>query len=145
MKVLDAIRITISYPIIFNPLKNNVIKNGIEETEILIDGALFSPYPMNYFKDIKNKIGIIIHSNHNSNGIVDGEDYLINIIKCLTERYEKFHLKDYIDNTIIIDIKNIHSMNFELTQDDKKNMYQIGIDSATNYLSKIKNNNLKND
>jgi len=145
MKVLDAIRITISYPIIFNPLKNNVIKNGIEETEILIDGALFSPYPMNYFKDIKNKIGIIIHSNHNSNGIVDGEDYLINIIKCLTERYEKFHLKDYIDNTIIIDIKNIHSMNFELTQDDKKNMYQLGIDSATNYLSKNKKVDLKND
>jgi NTE family protein len=131
MSVLDAIRVTISYPIIFNPVRNNV-------DEILIDGALFAPYPMDYFKDIDAKIGIIIHSRHNMNGIVDGEDYLINIIKCLTERYEKFHLKDYMNETIVLDIKDVHSMNFELTKDDKESMYQIGIDTAQKFLSNRK-------
>ncbi len=99
---------------------------------------------MDYFKDVKSKIGIIIHSRHNSNGIIDGEDYLINIIKCLTERYEKFHLKDYIDDTIIIDIKQVHSMNFELSSEDKHEMYNIGIKTTEEYLKKVKKNDLKN-
>ena len=171
MKILEAIRITISYPIIFNPIKKNITPKNINidninnndinnddinninnknnnitadnidiNKEILVDGGLFAPYPMEYFKDIKNKIGIIIHSN-NINNIIDSEDYLINIIKCLTIRYEKIFLKDYVDDTIIIDLKNIYSMNFELSDNDKNEIYKIGINTAEKYINDNKNDN----
>lgn len=137
MKVLDAIRITISYPIIFQPFYIDNDDTNIRE--IYVDGALFSPYPIDYFKDIKNKIGIIIHSRHNENKIEDGEDYIVSMLKCFQERYEKFYLNNHLENSIIIDIKNIYSMNFNIDKDDKIKMYEIGQECTKTYLEKQQN------
>lgn len=144
MKILDAIRITISYPIIFYPLHNisknfklNPITNieeEIEERQVLVDGGMFAPYPMNYFKDKDKKIGIYVHETYNINKIVDGEDYLISIFNCLQERFEQFYLEQYKKDTIVIDIQNIHSMDFSVTKQNKYKMYEIGIEITEKYL-----------
>lgn len=131
MRVLDAVRITISYPVIFYP--------EIKEKQVLIDGALFAPYPIHYFKDIKNKIGIIIHNNHSIDKIKTGEDYLVAILSCLEERYEKFYIQEYIKDTIIINIKNINGMDFTIDKEKKYEMYKIGIECTEKYL---KENNI---
>jgi predicted acylesterase/phospholipase RssA len=131
MKILDAIRITISYPVIFDP--------NFQENNIFIDGGLFAPYPIDYFANIENKIGIIINNKYNNNKIESFEDYLMAIIISLEERYEKFYLKNYEKDTIIIDIKDVYSMNFKLDKNDKYAMYKIGIQCAKNYLQ---NNNI---
>ena len=55
MKVLDAIRITISYPILYKPC--------IIDNNYYIDGAALDDYPINYFKNIKRKIGISLETN----------------------------------------------------------------------------------
>ncbi len=126
MKVLDAVRITVSYPIIFSPILNS--------NEVIVDGALFSPYPMDYFKNIKTKIGINVHNRHKIDKIKDCEDYLLSIIQCLQERYEKIYIDKYIDDTIIIDIRNIHVMDFTVSHENKYKMYEIGMESAKQYL-----------
>ncbi len=128
MKILDALRITMSYPIIFYPQRL--------DDQLLVDGALFAPYPMDYFKDVKTKIGINIHNRHKIDKIEDGEDFMLSIIQCLQERYEIFHLKEYLDDTIIIDIRNIHSMDFNVSKDNKYKMYQIGMEESLKYLNK---------
>jgi predicted acylesterase/phospholipase RssA len=127
MKVLDAIRITISFPLVFSPFINS--------EQILIDGAMFSPYPIDYFKNVKNKIGIVLHNPHNQNEITSCEDYLITLFKCMSERYEKLFLKDYHDDSIIIEINNIHGMDFSLSKDDKYEMFKLGYDAAQKYIN----------
>lgn len=136
MKVLDAIRITISFPLVFSPFTN--------DGKILIDGAMFSPYPIDYFKDIKTKIGIVIHNPHNDNTITSCEEYLTTLFKCMSERYERLFLKDYKDDSIIIEVNNIHGMDFNLSKDDKYEMFKLGSETAQKYIEKYIDKNIKN-
>lgn len=126
-KVFDAIRITICYPIIFYPFRG---ENGI-----IIDGAFFMPYPMKYYQNVKTKIGIIIHNRHSYKKIETAEDYLLSMLSCLQERYEKTFMEGYEKDTIIIDIKTIHSMNLDITNDDKLIMYKIGKQCVEKFMS----------
>ena len=130
MKIFDAIRITISYPFVFYPIK--------KENTILVDGGMFSPYPIEYYKDIKDKIGIVIHNKFIYNNIESCEDYLITMINCMQERYEKFYLDKYESDSIILNINNVNSMNFALSKNDKYEMYKNGKETAEAYI--VKNN-----
>lgn len=131
MKILDAIRITISYPIIFHPCILN------DDKKLLIDGAIFDPYPMSYFNEVDNdkKIGIFIHNQHSYIEITDCEEYLMAMIECLQERYEKFYIEKYIENTIIIDVRQCHSMDFSIDHNTKLKMYICGKQSANLFIS----------
>jgi predicted acylesterase/phospholipase RssA len=135
MKILDAIRITISFPIFFHPIH----QNNENEKKILIDGGLFSPYAIEYFNNIekKNKIGIFLHNFHQINEIKNAEDFLSCILSCLQERFEKFYLNDYLDCSIIINFKEINPMDFSISNEIKQKMYNIGKTSALNYLNKL--------
>ena len=130
MKIMDAIRITISFPFIFYPIK--------QSDSILVDGGMFSPYPIEYFKDIPDKIGIVVHNKFIYNNIENCEDYLITMINCMQERYEKIYLDKYESDSIILNINNINSMNFELTKEIKEEMFEIGVKTANSFLERDK-------
>ncbi len=139
MKVLDAIRITICYPVVFYHIHTTKIilnEDGtkIENKKLLVDGAMFAPYPIDYFDDVEKKIGIFIHNRHKVDKIEDGEDYVISMLNCLQERYEKFYLKKYIKDTIIVDVKGVHGMDFTVSKENKHKMYEIGMRCAEKYL-----------
>lgn len=133
MRVIDGVRKTISYPIVFYPSK--------DDNKIVVDGAMFSPYPIDYFKDVKTKIGIVIYNKHNVNEINTCEDYLMTLFKCMEQRYEEIFLKEYIDESIIIDVKDFHGMDFDVSKENKYKMFKIGYDMAEEYLKKHNNNN----
>ncbi len=126
MKVLDAIRITISYPIVFHPI--------IQDDSILVDGSVLNPYPIDYCKDVKEKIGILLYEKNRSNNIESFEDYLMAIINCMIDHYEKHCFKEHEDSTIFIECNQIHPMKFEISKEDKLMMYYKGIDTAIQYL-----------
>ena len=130
MNIFEALRITISYPIIYNPIK--------KENKLIVDGALLNPYPIRYFETVEKKIGLMISSNYSGESINTFEDYIFSIIRSLVYNYEHFHSKDYQNSTITIDISEIYSMNFDLTKEDKIFMYQKGIDAAKLFFKDMK-------
>lgn len=128
MKVLDALRITISFPVVFYPIHDQINK------KVYVDGAMFNPYPIEYYNDIKEKIGICLHNSHNIDEIKDGEDYLMSMFNSMQERYEKYYLNKYLNDSIIIDIKNVHSMSFGIDNNEKMKMYEKGKEITVKYL-----------
>lgn len=139
MKVLDAIRITISYPIIFEPIKFN---NGI-----YVDGGLYAPYPIDYYYmnnegiDVEIKkdkiLGITIHNKCKVNEIKDGEEYFFAILNSLQEKMEFNYLESLFKKNkynVIINIDEINGMDFSLTYEKKIQLYELGKDSAKTFI-----------
>ena len=124
MPLLLAMRITISFPIYFSPIKYNDL--------IYIDGGCIDSYPLNLFdKEINDVIGIHAAanvSNNNINDINNLEDYIINVFQSL------FNKQNRTDNTIIVNIENINILNFNIDKKFKKNLLDIGYDAAKNYV-----------
>ena len=57
MIVMDALRITISYPILYEPVYDKI------NDCYCIDGAVLSQYPIDYFNNINSKVGICLKLN----------------------------------------------------------------------------------
>ena len=66
-KVIDAVRMSISIPFLFKPVKYN--------DKYYVDGAVVNSYPMEYFKDqMDQTLGILIHTMGSCN-IKNIEDF----------------------------------------------------------------------
>ena len=114
MKVLTALRITVSYPIVFTPV--------LFENKLFIDGACFNNYPIKLFDDrLDNVIGIFLDNEiHEFKNITNIEDYLMGIMDCICEGvsinlcrgYEKCTIKINIDCAFDFNInkEKIHEM-----------------------------------
>jgi NTE family protein len=96
MKVLDAIRISISIPILFTPLKHN--------GNFFIDGACIDIYPISLFDDSLDRvIGIFAYDDYqNRQKIKDIESYLTSTINCMLFSNIQKSLKGYEKCTISI-------------------------------------------
>lgn len=79
MKVLDAVRISISVPIIFTPC--------VFEGKIFVDGGCIDNFPIHLFSNtIENVIGVYVAENREYvQEIKFIEEYLNNTIQCLFE------------------------------------------------------------
>lgn len=95
MKVLDAVRISIAFPIIFTPF--------IYDGKIFIDGGVMDNFPIHMFQnEIERVIGIYVSEVRT---IVDDikyiEQYLSNMMECLaegiTQRDTNYHHKCVIN------------------------------------------------
>ena len=139
MKVIDAIRISCSYPVIYTPIKYNNC--------LYVDGGVLAQYPIEYFKDISDVTGFVI-SYHN---IIDEETeiktfdkYYLTLMKTVINKNEYNKIQKYKKNTVIINKNNLHSnvMDYNLTNSYKSKLYNAGIDSFLDfYLSKNLYNN----
>ena len=102
MKILDALRITMSIPILFKPVK---YKN-----QIFVDGALGNNYPIDYFKeeDLEKIIGINITNSYEYNNIFNDQiEYFLQIFKCMIKNMMKINNELYDKYTINIKYQNI--------------------------------------
>lgn len=124
-KVMDALRITISYPYIFQPV--------IWENELYVDGGLLNHFPIKYFgEDCQDVLGIMLHDRiliedrQNINESL--EDYTLSILSAVADNLVELVTQGMEGKYIQIDIKNLHSMNFQKAESEKLNIYQAGID-----------------
>ena len=127
MEIWKAIRISISFPIIFD----KVDYNG----DIYVDGGLTNNYPIDFFSnDIENTLGISLNSNKSLPNIDDLQSYLVRIIYVLASQKQRECCSKYSDNSIIIDLNtNMTSINF----DNKTKNYLID-ESYQQFMEKIK-------
>lgn len=96
MKVLEAIRISISVPIIFTP--------HMYENKLYVDGGCIDNYPLQLFsKKIHKVIGIYVSEKmENDVNIKYIEQYFIAIMKCMIEGMTRNDIKIYDQCTVNI-------------------------------------------
>lgn len=151
LKVVDAIRMSISIPFMFTINKFDITKNILVEKngDIHVDGGLITNYPIYLFKDsLDTLLGFKLISNgeiddHNVNEkIEDVESYIYHILACfMVQRERKITMdKSYKDHTIFIDTQGItQTVNFGLSPLDKKRLIEIGYKTASLYFTQQEN------
>ena len=131
-RLVDIIRISTSYPLIYSPVKMN--------NNVYLDGGLLSSYPIEYFKNKKNVYGFVVNNIENDKrfNINNIADYFMNIITSLHSKNEKEKIKKYFSKTIFIDKNklNCNSMDYNITTEKKENLFKFGVESYLKYKEK---------
>lgn len=144
LKVLDAIRMSISIPFMFTINKFNVQSSELSlDGNICVDGGLIQSYPIELFKDsLDTLLGFKLISNGECDShdvdekINDIESYIYHILACfMVQRERKITMnKDYREHTIFLDTQGItQTVNFGLSPLDKKKLIDIGYKTANIY------------
>ena len=127
MDIIDIVCASCALPMIFPIVEINKNK--------YVDGCFMNNYPLDIFKDdLDNTIGIEIESFCNSRKISSFYDYIINLllIMCKQSGTHK-HLKK-AKKYIFIENKECAS-NFEITNEKKKEMINIGYKKCNDILN----------
>lgn len=135
VKVLDAIRMSISIPFLFTINEY--------EGDIHVDGGLIDSYPIRVFDNLDNFLGfkLINHGEMDAHDvdepINDIESYIYHILSCYMVQKEKriTTSEEYINCTVYIHTEDItQSVNFALTSVEKSRLIDIGYKSLTDFL-----------
>ena len=133
MLILDALRITIGYPVLYQPIQL--------DGDYYIDGAALDNYPMGYFKNVKKKIGISLDTIKDKRKNVHNVTNIINysgaVIFSIVDRYHRMRRNKYNDSTIVIKIPAIHALEYSISYQTKLNLRNIGYQSSLHYLHNI--------
>jgi len=125
-KVIDIILISCSIPIIFNPVKI--------DNKYYVDGGLYCNTPINYFKNELDKTLIIANNQNNFNNINNLESYLFNLFSSKLN-YIEYENEMNDDNTIYcIKLNNINMIKFNLTKEEKENLFNEGTKISLNFI-----------
>lgn len=139
MSIAKAIRISMGYPFIMIPI--------LYEGDLYGDGGESLNYPINYYKNLDETIGIkITRDNENHDGTLNKRipinnvfDYIQSIIMTLLRTNNIYQITDeHINRSIIVKINDdIEQMDFNLTLEQKKYIYQQGIKSTQEQIDKF--------
>lgn len=137
IKVLDAIRMSISIPLVFIPKEY--------EKEIYVDGCLINNYPIEVFDDnLENTLGfkLVTHGETEvdfvNQDIYDIQGYMYNIFNCYSIQKEKWITRNekYKVCTVFIHTKELsNSLNFNLTPLQRNKLIQIGYNVINQYFN----------
>lgn len=129
MDVIKAIIMSISIPGLFCPIEY--------ENKLYADGGLCYNYPINLINDYKNTIGIAFSEPNNiDNCIIDClESYMYNIILTFYKYQNNKLTKEQKDVTITIDNLNVEPFDFVISNEKKKELFDIGYKKAKSYFS----------
>jgi predicted acylesterase/phospholipase RssA len=133
LKVLDAIRMSISIPFVFTKMSYN--------NDVHVDGGLINNYPIDLYKDcLENVLGFNLISNgslmndsiNNENNTL--EQYINNIINCIKIQREKNMIHVFENSTICIKTSHItNTLNFSLNNNVKINLINEGFTCAKSF------------
>ncbi|AZL89169.1 patatin-like phospholipase [Megavirus baoshan] len=139
MIISKAVRMSIGYPLVMTP----VLFNG----DLYGDGGEFINYPITMFKNLDETIGITFaNNNENNDGTLKNRiqintlyEYIISIGMTMSRSaYIAQITPEYIARSIVINItQNINSMQFNLTTDQKKFLFECGIKSVQEQINKF--------
>jgi predicted patatin/cPLA2 family phospholipase len=127
MAVSDAIRISISLPFFFTPVEY--------EGNYYVDGGLSNNYPIDLHDHEQDKtLGLLIYDAYETK-FQYPEQYPIAILNFFLHHYNKDRYK-FRKNTVFIkgDINSYSSFNFDLTNEVKESMFQIGVQSVDEFI-----------
>lgn len=139
MIISKAVRMSIGYPGYITPV--------LFEGDLYGDGGEFMNYPITTFSNLHETIGITFAA-HNEN--IDGTLKQRIPITCLSDYVKSLALTlsralyvsqitpKQLDRSIVVHIdKNISSMQFNLTKEEKEYIYQCGIKATKSQINKL--------
>lgn len=139
MPLFLAIRMSISLPFIYVPIKydKKIYLDG--DNYLYIDGGCFDNYPINIFKnDEKNTLGInLVDSKDVIENIDNLETYILRVLKCLMVGISFNAKKGFENNTIDIHLESINIVNYEIDNNKKDEIFLKGYKSVINEKEKI--------
>ena len=122
MKVWEAIRISMSIPIFFKPY--------FYDNKYWIDGSCINNYPIDLFKDkLDDVIGINLKDNFYNENFEDIPTYIISIIRSFFKGQNQYKSIIFSEYTIDITCPSNTCNNWEITNNSKKELYDIGYNS----------------
>lgn len=127
MKLIDALRISYSYPIIFNKVQYN--------DKLFVDGCVLNNFPIEYFSNYESSktLGLYICGDtKNSNGFFN---YVHCIFNLAIENSEKQKVEKYKSNILILNV-NLNNIT-NINKEDILDMIKIGEKQMEIYLKKI--------
>lgn len=139
MPIVDAIRISMSIPIVFKPVVMN--------DDYYVDGGLVNNYPLYVFGDTPNTLGLKLLSAEEkpTNNIYEGRQKVDNVIKfvvaCITTisvatEQAMIHAgTDYWKRTISINTNDISATDFDLSDESKEHLVAEGYSAADRFLA----------
>jgi NTE family protein len=132
-KISLIIRASMSIPLFF--------KYVLWNNKILVDGGLCNNFPIDFFKNNKNVIGIKVESSWNrDNGLKNwflnflGINYIIDLISIMMNSLEKKHIEDSIYSNIIVIKSNRSGLSFDFTLSDIDEMINEGYLATNEFL-----------
>lgn len=136
LRVVRAIRMSIGIPLIFSSVKY--------KGEVYVDGGLINSYPIKNVDKLENTLGLKIILNNELVDTIDEKietmgDYLYHLFYCymLQKEVSTTLSMEYFDYTIFINPgKTIHSIKFDLSESDKKDLIECGYKETRKYFEK---------
>lgn len=128
MPILKAIRISIGIPFIFRPY--------LYDGKLWVDGGCMDNFPIDLFVDkLDDVIGIYLDDYYELiDNIDEVQDYFYRIFKCVFRGLNCNKIKLYQKYFIHIVCDGNHSTNWEITEQDKQNLYNLGYSVAKKYI-----------
>jgi Predicted esterase of the alpha-beta hydrolase superfamily len=116
--IVDAVRMSSSIPIIYKPFNY--------QDKLYIDGAVLDDMAIHLVPPSEEVLGILIQPEIETK-ITKLEDYIGSIINMVTSEMRNRRLyPSYEPYLIQYNIPNKHTLNFDMTENEKKNLVQIG-------------------
>jgi NTE family protein len=137
--IADAVRISAGYPYFFPPL--SLRDAHTKKPGVLVDGGVASPFPVFLFDEAQprhptwgfrlfNGSGPQRPSYTPIEGVLWPIDMLTAIVDTSTNALDKLELKAFGPRTIAIPTGDIETLNFNLTAEEKKQLYDSGYQTA---------------
>jgi len=121
--VISALRISISVPIIFTPVKH--------EDEYYIDGGVVNNFPINHCSK-NSTIGFYI-KNSNMNVITSIKDIITSVISITADTINSKNIKKYKKNIIEIKYHEFIYTKFDIDKEQILKLIKVGYDAANNF------------
>lgn len=137
--IAKAIRISCSIPYFFEPVK----MRSIDGINVLVDGGVLSNFPMWLFdkenvQKIRPVLGIKLTSSeyeHEKHKIKNAIQLFGALFETMKDAHDSRYIsKKHVKNIIFIPTEGVLSMEFHLTEESKRELYDIGKEKAKQFL-----------
>ena len=136
VRIVDALRASMSLPFYFTPVIDPITGH------LLTDGGILANYPMVHLNkfEAENAIGLTFDDHEPTIGDVTNViEFFNRIVSCFWINENKTIYSRYANNTIIIPCSEFPSWNFEITEAEKKQLFECGKDATLQWMQKRKN------
>jgi len=131
LRLSDLLRMTTAIPIFYTPV--------IIDNKYYIDGGTTDNFPISIFdENLEEVIGLYAISKSEYSKINNFKDYLYIIFKTFCESLITKSIKGYEKYTILIDSKQENWLQFEIANDKKQELFNIGYNKIMNFFKNEK-------
>lgn len=128
--IVDAVRASMSIPYYFQPFIDPVTNH------VLVDGAVISNYPFFMFneQELNETLGIFLNTTLPPSEELSMDDILLRPLRIVLSMRSKYEIEQHRLRTIVVSIGPRNPVNLSISEEDKKELLEMGRKAAEDYL-----------